>query len=137
MSLFSKISRLFGSKIDPKRMPTGMIYAIIGPFDLDKLLSAARAENRELVIMGNRSPAFTADELWLREAAKFWDDRSLVLTVEKHPNRDNPLCLDPLIIVRRDFLLEAGAAIRARTSGELAIALATKAAAKNRKVLFI
>jgi hypothetical protein len=140
-AVFSKIAGWFGSginsRIDPEKVPTVMIVPIVGSFSLDQILSAVRAENRELVVMGNRSPAFIDDELWLREASKFRTDPSLVLTLEKSPNKVNPLCVDPLIIVRRDFLVQIGREIQARTSAELAISLAMKASAKNKKVSFV
>lgn len=126
-----------GEKIDPENFPTMMVIGIDGPFDLNQILSLARQENREIVVMGNRSPAFMDHDLLLREAPKFRSDPSLVLIFEKFPNKNDPLCLDPLVIVRRSFLLEVGRRPQVRTLGQLAILMTIEASKKNMKVSYV
>ena len=87
-------------------------------------------------MMGNLSPAFKDHDLLLREAPKFRSDPSLVLIFEKFPNRNDPLCLDPLVIVRR-FLLDVGGRLQAGTLGELAILMTMEASANNVKVSYV
>jgi hypothetical protein len=106
------------------KVPTAIMIGLDGPMDLQSLMDSARNEDREVVAMGNRSPAFNDLNVLVREMSRFTDDPSLVLIFEKRPNRENPLCLDPLIIVRRSFFLEVGHSIKASTAGELAIQLA-------------
>ena len=130
-------SQSSGGKIDPENFPTIMVIGIDGPFDLNQILSMAKRENRELVVMGNRSPAFKDHDLLLREAPKFRSDPSLVLIFEKFPNKNDPLCLDPLVIVRRTFLLEVGGRLQAGTLGELAILMTMEASANNMKVSYV
>jgi hypothetical protein len=125
------------ANIDPKKYPTMMVIGIDGAFVLNQILSIARRENRELIVMGNRSPAFKDHELLLREASKFLSDPSLVLIFEKFPNVNDPLCLDPLVLVRRSFLLEVGAKLQAETLGELVIFMSIEASAKNKKVSYV
>ena len=126
-----------GGKIDPETFPTVLVIGIDGPFDLEQILSMTRRENRELVVMGNRSPAFRDHALLLREAPKFRSDPSLVLIFEKFPSKNDPLCLDPLVIVRRVFLLEVGGRLAAATLGELAILMAMEASASNMRVAYV
>ena len=124
-------------KIDAEKFPAMMVIGIDGPFNLNQILSMARRENRELVVMGNRSPAFKDHDLLLREAPKFRSDPALVLIFEKFPSKNDPLCLDPLVIVRRDFFIEVGGRLQAGTLGELAILMTMEASAKNMKVAYV
>ena len=121
-------------EIDPATFPTTMMIGIDGPFDLGQVLALARKNQRELVVMGWRSPAFKDQSVLFREAPKFTDDDSLVLIYEKQPNKEDASCLDPMVIVRRTFLLDVGSSIRADALGELAIVLAIEASKKNLSV---
>ena len=132
-----KKSRSSGGKIDHEKFPTMMVIGIDGPFDMNQILSMARRENRELVVMGNRSPAFNDHDLLLREAPKFRSDDSLVMIFEKFPSKNDPLCLDPLVIVRRSFLLDVGGKLQAGTLGEFAILMTMEASTKNMKVSYV
>jgi len=124
-------------KVSPDEFPTVMIFGIDGPFDLQQILFMARKENRDLVVMGNRSPAFKDPNILLIEAPKFLHDPNLVLSFEKHPTKLDPLCLDPMVIVRRTFLLDVTIGIRVKTIEELAIKLSIVASQKNLKVNYI
>jgi hypothetical protein len=128
-------SQIKSAEIDPEKFPTIMVIGIDGPFDLAQILSMVKRENRELVVMGNRSPAFKDHDLLFREAPKFRSDSSLVLTFEKFPSKNDPLCRDPLVIVRRSFLLEIGEKLQAGTLGELAFMMMMEASDKGLKVL--
>jgi len=130
-------SQSSGAKIATEKFPAMMVIGIDGPFNLNQILSMARRENKELVVMGNRSPAFKDHDLLLREAPKFLSDPSLVLIFEKFPTKNDPLCLDPMVIVRRSFLLEVGERLQAGTLGELAILMTIEASAKNMKVSYV
>jgi hypothetical protein len=130
-------SQSSGAKVDPEKFPTILVIGIDGPFNLRQILSMARRKNRELVVMGNRSPAFKDHELLLREASKFRSDPSLVLIFEKYPSKNDPLCLDPLVMVRRSFLLDVGGRLQAGTLGELAILMTMEAAKRNMKVSYV
>ncbi|HEX7181498.1 MAG TPA: hypothetical protein VF756_06615 [Thermoanaerobaculia bacterium] len=127
-------SPTMAARIDPESFPTMMVIGIDGPFDLGQVLSLARREAMDLVVMGNRSPAFKDHDLLLREAPRFRSDTSLALIFEKFPSRNDPLCLDPLIMVRRSFLLEVAPRLQAATLGEFAIVLAIEASARNLRV---
>lgn len=108
-----------------------MVVGIQGRFDLGQVLSLARQNQKDLVVMGNRSPVFKDTNLLLQEAARFHHDPGLVLIFEKHPNAQDPLCLDPLIIVRRSFLLEVATCIQAATLGAFAILLRMEASSSD------
>lgn len=103
------------------------------PLDrIDHLRQTGAASERR-----DRSPAFKETNLLLQEAARFHHDPGLVLIFEKHPNAQDPLCLDPLIIVRRSFLLEVASCIQAATLGAFAILLTMEASKKELKVGYI
>jgi hypothetical protein len=91
-------------------------------------------DNRELIVIGRQSPAFADTNLLLREMTRFTDDPSLALVFEKWPNRDNPLQLDPLIIVRRAFFLDVGSSLKVPTAGALAIERAMAARRQHKQV---
>jgi hypothetical protein len=60
-----------------------------------------------------------------------------VLIFEKFPSRYDVLCRDPLVIVRRAFLVDVGAKLQAGTLGQLAILLTMEATAMNMKVSYV
>jgi hypothetical protein len=122
-------------KVDPSKFPTVMVVGIDGPFNLDQVLSIARRDNKELVVMGNQSPAFRDHNVLLREAPKFLSDPTLVIIFER--SRMKSGFGDPLIIVRRTFLLDAARGLAAGTLGQLAVLLTMKADERNLKVSFI
>ena len=96
-------------QVNPDDVPTMLVVGIQGRFDLIQVLSVARRNAKDLVVMGNRSPAFKDTSVLLREAPKFRHNPGLVLVFEKRPNAQDPFCRDPLVIVRRSFFLDAGA----------------------------
>jgi hypothetical protein len=108
-----------------------------GPLDLLGLLESAQKEDREVIAMGNNSPAFKDLNVLVREMSRFTDDPSLVLIFEKWPSRENPFCMDPLIIVRRSFFLAVGPSLEASTAGELAIRLAMAAGNQQKRVEYV
>lgn len=124
-------------KLSADDFPTVMVVGIDGRFVLSQVLSLARQEDKELVVMGNRSPAFKNNDMLFDEVPKFRRDPRLVLTFEKQPNIHDPMCLDPLVIARRSFLLDAASCLNAHTLGELAILLAVEASKRNLKVNYI
>jgi hypothetical protein len=124
-------------KVNPDDFPTMMVVGIEGRFVLSQVLSLARQHDKELVVMGNTSPAFKNNDLLLEEAPKFRRDPGLVLTFEKQPNIHDPLCLDPLVIVRRSFFLDAASSLSADTLGELAILLMMEASKRNLRVNYV
>lgn len=124
-------------KVAPEDFPTTMVVGINGPFHLDQILFLARREDRDVVVLGNRSPAYKDNNVLLSEAPKFLRDPKLVLIFEKYPSRLDPFCRDPLVMVRRSFLLEAASGMNVETLGELAIELAVIASQSNLQVLHI
>jgi hypothetical protein len=119
------------------KVPTALMIGLEGPLDLRGLLDSARKEDREVIAMGNNSPAFKDLNVLVREMSRFTDDPSLVLVFEKWPSRENPFCMDPLIIVRRSFFLAVGPSLEASTSGELAIRLAMAAGNQQKRVGYV
>lgn len=87
--------------------------------------------------MGNKSPAFKNNDLLLEEAPKFRRDPGLVLIFEEQPNIRDPFCLDPLVIVRRSFLIDAASSLSVGTLGELAILLTMEASKRNLRVGYV
>jgi hypothetical protein len=126
-----------GLNVPTDKVPTALIIGLEGPIDLPSLLRAAKQEDREVIALGNRSPAFTDVNVLAREMSRFTDDLSLVLIFEKWPSRNDPFCLDPLIIVRRSFFLETGPSLTAITAGELAFALAGAARGQKKNIGFV
>ncbi|AOS84028.1 hypothetical protein BIU88_07670 [Chlorobaculum limnaeum] len=124
-------------KVSPDDVPTMMVVGIQGRFDLNQVLSLARQNAKDLVVMGNRSPAFKDTNVLLREAPKFRRDPALVLVFEKRPNAQDPFCMDPLVIVRRAFFLEAGGNVQAETLGECAILLTMEASKRKLTVGYV
>jgi len=119
------------------KVPTALMIGLEGPLDLQSLLTSARQEDREVIAMGSNSPAFTDLNVLVREMSRFTDDPSLVLIFEKWPNRVNPFCMDPLILVRRSFFLAVGPSLQSSTAGELAIRLAMAAGEQHKGVGYI
>ncbi|MCZ6672811.1 MAG: hypothetical protein O7C75_07720, partial [Verrucomicrobia bacterium] len=99
--------------------------------------SLARKNAKDLVVMGNRSPAFKDTSVLFREAPKFRRDPGLVLVFEKRPNAQDPFCMDPLVIVRRSFFLDAGGSVKAETPGEIAILMTMEASKRSLTVGYV
>lgn len=127
-------------KVSPQDFPTMMVIGIdtVGLLDLPSIISLVRKENRELVAMGNNSPAFKDPNILLEQSPKFSADPDLVLIFEKYPTKFDPFALDPFVIVRRTFLLEESAKdLSANSLGELAIELSIRASKRKLKVIYI
>lgn len=127
-------------KVSSQDFPTMMVIGIdtVGLLDFPSTVSLVRKENRELVVMGNRSPAFKDPNVLLEQAPKFSADPDLVLIFEKYPTKFDPFALDPLVIVRRTFLLEESVkGLSANSLGELAIELSIRANKRKLKVIYI
>jgi len=111
-----------------------VLFIEAGAFDLSQVVSVAKKENKQLLVLGNCSPAFNDVDLIISEAKSFKNEESLVLSFEKHPNRIRPMCIDPLIIVRCDFLTSIISNINAKSLGEFAIKLSIEASKKSLKI---
>lgn len=127
--IFTKRER--GKEKTSRDFPTTMVVGIdtIGRIDLPAIRSLVKAEDKELVVFGVRSPAFrNAANVILEHAPKFSSDPHLVMVFEKYPNRNDPFATDPFIMVRRTFLLgELEKDLEADSLGKLVIRLAMAA----------
>lgn len=123
--------------VNPEDIPTMMMIGIEGPFNLSQILFMARKEDKELVVMGNRSPAIKDPKVLVEEAQKFRTNPNLIIAFEKMPNKFDPFCLDPLVIVRRDFLLNNAKNMNVETLGELGFMLVMEAQKQSCEVSFI
>ncbi|MGH8549215.1 MAG: hypothetical protein ACRERU_11565 [Methylococcales bacterium] len=112
-------------------VPSMMMIGVSGKFDLNEIIVKVVQDEKELVVMGDRSPAFTSFNTLMREAIKFRHDPALTILMEQRPDAENPLSLDPLIIVRRKFFLETTHSLQAKYLGELAIQLLVAATNRN------
>ena len=125
------------AKAAKDKYPTMSIIGIYGPLNVKRIITLAQQEEKELIVMGKHSPAFQNTETLLQESLNFMDDKSLVLVFEKLPIDIDPLYLDPLIIVRRSFLLDIGANLKARSLGSLAVRLTAEVTKRNLKFSYI
>ena len=140
MLLFAKSSgekTLSKTKKSRPHYPAMTIIGIYGPLNLKQIIALARQEDKELIVMGKHSPAFQNSDLLLQEALKFINDKSLALVSEKLSDEVDPVFLDPLVIVRRSFLLEAALGLKVRSLGQLAIQLTSAASKRNLKIAYI
>jgi hypothetical protein len=135
--LFSKGEKGRNAK-EVRDFPTVMVVGIetVGEIDLALISSLVKSEDKELVVFGNRSPAFRNPNTIIEYAPKFSADLELVLLFEKYPNKEDPFAIDPFIIVRRSFLLrELDRGLEIDSLGKLVIRLAMSASEHNLKVI--
>jgi hypothetical protein len=125
-------SKVFGeeNKSDQRISVALIPTAFLPQFELPQYLSLVKDTDQQLAAFLTRSPASRDPKFQFELFARFEKNSNLVLAYEKRPNKANPHCLDPLVIVRKSFVLEVALRLRANTLGQLAVELATAAKEK-------